>query len=131
CGATGRQFPPVRVARLCEPVASLHLLDRIVGQGFYCSSILMRDPWMDSIRGRSRFAEVVRRADERTREAHDEFIRLDGHRLLALNAWPARFSAALRNISHADGLRSKDTGVFLRIFKAISGAQSLQSNQPR
>jgi hypothetical protein len=47
---------------------------------------MMRDPWMVSIRGRSRFAEVVRRADERTREAHDEFIRLDGHRLLALNA---------------------------------------------
>jgi hypothetical protein len=74
------------LARLADPCPSPDLLDRIVGQGFYCSSILMRDPWMDSIRGRSRFAEVVRRADERTREAHDEFIRLDGHRLLALNA---------------------------------------------
>jgi serine/threonine protein kinase/Tfp pilus assembly protein PilF len=82
----GLYFTARVLARLDEPIASLDLLDRIVGQGFYCSSILMRDPWMDSIRGRSRFAEVVRRADERTREAHDEFIRLDGHRLLALNA---------------------------------------------
>jgi serine/threonine protein kinase/Tfp pilus assembly protein PilF len=82
----GLYFTARVLARLDEPIASLDLLDRIVGQGFYCSSILMRDPWMDSIRGRSRFADVVRRADERTREAHDEFIRLDGHRLLALNA---------------------------------------------
>ena len=82
----GLYFTARVLARLDEPIASLDLLDRIVGQGFYCASILMRDPWMDSIRGRSRFAEVVRRADERTREAHDEFIRLDGHRLLALNA---------------------------------------------
>jgi len=67
-------------------VASLDLLDRIVGQGFYCSSIMLRDPWMDSIRGRSRFAEVVRRADERTRDAQEEFLRLNGDRLLALNA---------------------------------------------
>jgi serine/threonine protein kinase/Tfp pilus assembly protein PilF len=82
----GLYFTARVLARLDEPIASLDLLDRIVGQGFYCSSILMRDPWMDSIRGRSRFADVVRRADERTREAHDEFIRLNGDRLLALNA---------------------------------------------
>jgi hypothetical protein len=44
------------------------------------------DPWMDSIRGRSRFAEVVRRAEARTREAQQEFLRLNGDRLLALNA---------------------------------------------
>ena len=40
---------------------------------------------MDSIRGQSRFADVVRRADERTREAEQEFRRLNGDRLLALN----------------------------------------------
>jgi TolB-like protein len=82
----GLYFTARVLARLGEPVASLDLLDRIIEQGFYCSSILLRDPWMDSIRGRSRFAEVVRRADERTREAHEEFIRLNGDRLLALNA---------------------------------------------
>jgi len=29
---------------------------------------------------------VVRRADERTRDAQEEFLRLNGDRLLALNA---------------------------------------------
>jgi hypothetical protein len=47
---------------------------------------MLRDPWMDSIRGRSRFAEVVRRADARTREALEEFHRLDGDRLLGVGA---------------------------------------------
>ncbi len=82
----GLYFTARLLAHLGEPVASLDLLDRIVGQGFYCSSILLRDPWMDPIRGRSRFAEVVRRADERTRDAQEEFLRLNGDRLLALNA---------------------------------------------
>jgi hypothetical protein len=74
------------LARLREIDACLDMLERIVEQGFYCSSILMRDPWLDPIRGRSRFADIVRRADARTFEAQAEFQRLNGERLLALNA---------------------------------------------
>ena len=81
----GLYFTARVLARLGEPEASLDLLDRIIEQGFYCSTILMRDPWMDAIRGQSRFADVVRRADARTREAEAEFRRLNGERLLALN----------------------------------------------
>ena len=65
----GLYFTARVLARVDEPEASLDLLDRIIEKGFYCSSVMMRDPWMDSIRGRSRFAEVVRRAEARTREA--------------------------------------------------------------
>lgn len=82
----GLYFTARVLARLGETDASLDLLDRIVEGGFYCSSVMLRDPWMDSIRGRSRFAEVVRRADSRTREAQDEFLRLNGDQLLALEA---------------------------------------------
>jgi hypothetical protein len=74
------------LARLGEPEASLDLLDRIVEQGFYCSAVMLRDPWMDSIRGRSRFAEIVRRADARTLAAEAEFRRLGGDRILGLTA---------------------------------------------
>jgi len=81
----GLYFTARVLARLGEPEASLDLLDRIIEKGFYCSAILMRDPWMDAIRGQSRFADVVRRADARTREAEAEFRRLNGERLLALN----------------------------------------------
>jgi len=82
----GLYFTARVLARTGEPEASLDLLDRVVERGFCCSSVMMRDPWMDSIRGRSRFAEVVRRAEARTREAQQEFLRLNGDRLLALNA---------------------------------------------
>jgi serine/threonine protein kinase len=74
------------LARLREIDACLDMLERIIEQGFYCSSIMMRDPWLDPIRGRSRFADIVRRADARTFEAQAEFQRLNGERLLALNA---------------------------------------------
>jgi hypothetical protein len=62
------------------------MLDWVIERGFYCSSALLKDPWLDSIRGRSRFATVVRRADARTHEAAAEFRRLDGDRILGLNA---------------------------------------------
>ena len=82
----GLYFTARVLARLDEPDASLDLLDRIIERGFYCSAVMLRDPWLDSIRGRSRFIDIVQRADTRTREAQDEFHRLDGERLLALNA---------------------------------------------
>ena len=81
----GLYFTARVLARLGEPDASLDLLDRIIEKGFYCSAVMLRDPWMDAIRGQSRFADVVRRADARTREAEQEFRRLNGERLLALN----------------------------------------------
>lgn len=82
----GLYFTARILSRLEEPEASLDLLERIIEQGFYCSSVMVRDPRMDAIRGHSRFAEIVRRADARTHEAQEEFLRLNGDRLLALNA---------------------------------------------
>ena len=82
----GLYFTARVLARVGEPEVSLDLLERVIENGFCCSSVMLRDPWMDAIRGRSRFAEVVRRADARTREAQEEFLRLNGDRLLALNA---------------------------------------------
>jgi serine/threonine protein kinase len=82
----GLYFTARVLARLGEPEASLDLLERIIERGFYCSAIMLRDPWMDSIRGRSRFADVVRRADTRTREAAEEFQRLNGDRILGVNS---------------------------------------------
>ena len=82
----GLYFTARVLARVGEPEVSLDLIERVIEKGFYCSSVMMRDPWMDSVRGRSRFAELVRRADARTREAQEEFLRLNGDRLLALIA---------------------------------------------
>jgi TolB-like protein len=66
------------------PDACLDMLDRIVERGFFCSSIMRKDPWLDSVRGQPRFHEVVARADARSRQAEAEFLRLNGDRLLGM-----------------------------------------------
>ena len=43
------------IARVNKPDACLDMLDRIIESGFYCSSVMLRDPWLDSIRGQARF----------------------------------------------------------------------------
>ena len=73
-------------ARGNQPDACLDMLDRIIERGFYCSSIMLRDPWLDPIRGQARFSAIVSRADARSREAQAEFVRLNGDRILGLNA---------------------------------------------
>jgi hypothetical protein len=90
---TQRHFDPeglyftARVfARLNEPDASLDMLDRIVERGFFCPSIMLRDPWLDAIRSTPRFNEIVGKADARSRDAEAEFRRLGGEQLLAMTA---------------------------------------------
>jgi hypothetical protein len=72
------------MARVNEPDTCLDMLDRIIERGFYCSSIMLKDPWLDSIRGQARFGAIVSRADARSREAEAEFRRLNGDRLLGM-----------------------------------------------
>jgi serine/threonine protein kinase len=78
----GLYFTARILARLDEPEPCLDMLDRIIEHGFYCSAIMLRDPWLDPIRGRARFHDVVKRADARSHEAAEEFRRLNGHRIL-------------------------------------------------
>jgi serine/threonine protein kinase len=82
----GLYFTARVLARIGNADACLDMLDRIIERGFYCSAIMLRDPWLDSVRGQSRFNEVVQRADARSREAEAEFRRLNGDRILGLNA---------------------------------------------
>jgi serine/threonine protein kinase len=82
----GLYFLSRALAHLGDHDGSLDMLHRIIARGFYCSSILLRDPWLDPIRGRSRFNEIVAFADARSREAEAEFQRLDGDRILSVNA---------------------------------------------
>jgi hypothetical protein len=43
---------------------------------------MLRDPWVDSIRGTSAFNEIVQRAEAKSREAEDELRRLGGDKVL-------------------------------------------------
>jgi serine/threonine protein kinase/tetratricopeptide (TPR) repeat protein len=81
----GLYFTSRLMARLEEPEAALNMLDLIVARGFFCPTIMLRDPWLDSIRGVQRFNEIVSRATDRSRDAEAEFRRLGGERLLGMS----------------------------------------------
>jgi eukaryotic-like serine/threonine-protein kinase len=82
----GLYFAARVLAHVGESEPALDMLERVVDRGFCCSSIMLRDPWLDSIRGVSRLNDVIRRAEARTREAEAEFLRLGGDRLLGMIA---------------------------------------------
>src|SRR5207244_3964824 len=74
-------------ARVGARDEALAVLAHVVERGFYCTPILLRDPWLDSRRGEPRFKEIVARADARSREAEEAYRKAGGERLLG----PANF----------------------------------------
>ena len=82
----GLYFTSRVLAHLGESEVCLDMLDRIIDSGFYCSTVMWRDPWLDPVRGHSRLNGIIKRAEARTHEAEEEFRRLNGHRILGLNA---------------------------------------------
>jgi TolB-like protein/Tfp pilus assembly protein PilF len=79
----GLYFTARVLTKLNELDAAMAMLTRVVDGGFFCPMAMLRDPWLDSIRGSSAFNDLVQRAEARSRDAEDEFRRLGGDRLLA------------------------------------------------
>lgn len=79
----GLYFAARALVRIGEQDRGVAMLERIVERGFFCVPAFVRDPWLDPVRSESRFARLVRRAEERSRDAESEFRRLEGHRLLS------------------------------------------------
>jgi len=78
----GLYFTSRVLAKLNEGDEALAMLHRVVDGGFYCATIMLRDPWLDSIRGTSAFHEIIQRASARSHDAEDEFRRLGGEKIL-------------------------------------------------
>ena len=51
---------------------------------FFCLPALTRDPWLDPLRARSEFTEIVRRAESRHRQAVISFLNAEGDRVLGV-----------------------------------------------
>jgi eukaryotic-like serine/threonine-protein kinase len=63
---------------------ALSLLERAVVGGFHPASALVRDKRLDPVRATADFHQILRRADELQREAHETFRAAEGPRLLGL-----------------------------------------------
>jgi len=74
-----RQF-----AYLGDAEAALSALTAVIEDGFFCVPAFTRDPWLDPLRGMPRFAEVMRRAETRHRQAVISFLTAEGDRILGI-----------------------------------------------
>ena len=71
-----------QAACLGEPAWALELLTRAIDNGYFCYAGMLRDPWLDSLRGTKEFIDLMHRAQERHREAVSAFFALGGDLLL-------------------------------------------------
>jgi tetratricopeptide (TPR) repeat protein len=80
----GRFYMARHLAYLGEGDDALAMLEHVVEDGFFCLPAFTRDPWLDSLRGTSRFAAILRRAETRHRQAIISFLTAEGDRVLGV-----------------------------------------------
>jgi hypothetical protein len=73
------------LARVNEIERAISTLFDVVNCGFLCGSVIMHDPWIDSLRLSPRFSELLQFAEMRRKEAHGAFLSAGGEEVLALD----------------------------------------------
>jgi hypothetical protein len=71
-----------QLAYLGEKPMALEMFSRAIEKGFFCYPAMLRDPWLDSLRGLNEFTDLLRKAQELHREAVQAFFALGGDALL-------------------------------------------------
>jgi non-specific serine/threonine protein kinase len=69
-------------AFVADEERALETLESVVGAGFFCARAFIRDPWLDPVRANRKFAEIVRSAEARQREAVAVYTECRGEALL-------------------------------------------------
>jgi len=65
---------------------ALEMLSRAIDHGFFCYPAMVRDPWLDSLRARPDFTELLRKSQQLHREASASFFAARGDTLLGIRA---------------------------------------------
>ena len=65
---------------------ALALLERVVEGGFHSPSTLIRDPWLDALRGRPEFLRCLRQAEAGHARAAAAYLQAGGARILGVGA---------------------------------------------
>jgi len=80
--AEGLYFVVRALAHVGARDESLALLERVVDGGYFCYPAFVQDPWLDAVRAEPRFRELMRRAEQKHRDAEVAFIQAGGPKLL-------------------------------------------------
>ena len=75
-----------QLACLGESKRALTELHHVLDQGYLCSRVLARDPWLDALRASEEFGVILQRAVSLEREAIGAFVQSGGDRLLGVSA---------------------------------------------
>jgi eukaryotic-like serine/threonine-protein kinase len=70
------------LARFGREDRAVELLAEAVGRGYFQSFTFSRDAWLDRLRGRTDFREILLKAEQRQQEARAAFIQANGQALL-------------------------------------------------
>jgi tetratricopeptide (TPR) repeat protein len=79
-----RYYLSRHLARLGETEKALTFLRQTVEGGFTCYTFMVRDPWLDGLRGNAAFKETLHLAERGQRESMLAFLAAGGDRLLGL-----------------------------------------------
>jgi TolB-like protein len=78
------------LARLNQPDSALKLLHRVVKGKFFCYPAMASDPWLESIRTLPEYLGLLGTVKEQHHVAQEEFLSLDGNRVLGIATAKAR-----------------------------------------
>src|SRR5713226_8237197 len=75
-----------QLAYLRYEAQALEILSRAVDNGFFCHQAMLRDPWLDSLRTRTKFTMLLSKAHQLHREALTAFLAGGGASLLGIHS---------------------------------------------
>jgi tetratricopeptide (TPR) repeat protein len=77
------------LARLNQVDPALDVFQRVVAGGFFCYPVMLSDPWLDSIRKKPQFTNLLNHAEQQHQAAAEQFTQLDGTRALGIETQTA------------------------------------------
>jgi serine/threonine protein kinase len=82
----GMYYLARQLGYLGEEARALDMLSRAIDNGFFCHQAMLRDPWLDALRGRNEFTALLNKALQLHREASTAFLAGGGTALLGIHS---------------------------------------------
>jgi hypothetical protein len=82
----GMYYMARQFSYLGQESSALLMLRRAIDNGFFCYPAMVRDPWLDGLRGNNEFTTLLRRCHQRRGEAASAFLGAGGDSLLGIRA---------------------------------------------